>query len=1411
MLGTSRFSIHNMKISISGILSSIALFIASHNSFCAEQYPPHLADPLPEAWRWTLFPELEGKGVRCVAQDQEGKMWFGTDKGVLEYNGYSWTLYPSPDSIAHENIEKIVIGKNGILYISTDSDVYALLDSKWTDILPQQSNLDIKIIDMIALPDKSLLIGFRGLEKVAGLLRIGENKSTIYASEHLRSDVFNEYIPEAEWKIIPDDFTIGSNKIFQVSDLYFGHEETVYVGVSSQESGKIITFKFDSSTVELKPSKIHSQKDGLNIRGPIEITQSIDGKIWVVSRAHEMGVNTYDKSGWKEIRLSEQFGGVNSQNSILACSDGSIWIEGHGRIFLFRDEQWTVYQYPDIPISTASRFFFYESNDNNIWVLGKLSEVYKFEYTSKSWTTYQDLNFQFETESGAKWYLSVNGETVVNLNETWTSFGLADGLIDTPVRLFLMSYGEIWAIGSHDQVAASAYFDGKEWHKTVYPKVSWGFDHRGVYESRDGSLWLGSSIDLQPERGHQGGIIRYMNPHKKDEWIHYSDEDGVSIQGCYGIGESKNGLIWFGGKPLWVFDGSSWTVFDEINPLREHVDYMHNDEAGNLWLGSRYYGVFRFDGRHWSQFTIDDGLPSNNILSIYAEDENNIWVLTYDGASHYDGERWTSNLFPDALMDNPEGSGLIKSRSGEIWFNHSTNDWKRRSLTYPVTTQNTSNHFHAIKNIPDKSPPETQITAYSRKVDESGDNVVFWKGNDYYEITQSADLQFSWSLNDGSWSKFSTNNYHKFSQLKPGGYIFKVRARDHEFNIDPTPAVVQFTVLASWWKRPGFISMASLVTFIIGFLIWRLFKHYRKLQLLNLKLEKNTNQLKKQNHKIETQRDRLSKTVEKVNRLSQSRLQFFTNVSHEFRTPLSLIMGPIEELKNNHSKINKTLREKYYYIIHRNANRLLKLINQILEVYKIEDSTLEFKPKSGDLLSFIQEIVGLFDTLAKQRHIDLKVETFEDSIQVCFDSDKIEKIVFNLLSNAFKNVPYGGKIHVRLSLDSIDTTDISETETDKVVKIEVSDNGKGIPQELLIKIFDRFFHVDNEEDRELHVGTGIGLSYIKDLVRTHQGSVNVMSQPGKVTTFTVIIPYLTDTNAYLSNPCTDSNDNFTSDIHSALEDLKRSFEDESQGTFNKSEEITDESVAKLLIVEDESDSRTFLRHAFNDIYVILEAKNGIEGLNIANKEFPDLIISDVMMPEMDGIELCRKIKSDFNTSHIPVVLLTAKTQSEDKIVGYNTGADGYVEKPYNVKLLQSRVSTIIRNRQLLIQRFQTDIDLEPKQMQIASLDEKFIQRAIAAVEKYMDDSTLDAEKLAHEIGVSRIQLYRKIKALANQTVNEFIKSIRLKHAARLLLEDQLNISQIAYSTGFAAPNHFATYFRKHFGVTPSEYAQKSPE
>ena len=534
------------------------------------------------------------------------------------------------------------------------------------------------------------------------------------------------------------------------------------------------------------------------------------------------------------------------------------------------------------------------------------------------------------------------------------------------------------------------------------------------------------------------------------------------------------------------------------------------------------------------------------------------------------------------------------------------------------------------------------------------------------------------------------------------------------------------------------------------------------------------------------------KIKQKANRLltemDEMKTRLYSNITHELRTPLTLIIDPLEQMLS--SETGKKPSRKQVKMMRKNANTVLNLINQMLDLSKIDAKSLKLELVKEDITKFIRVRLANFASLAKQKSIQYKYLLSDKKQYDFFDASKLEKIINNLVSNAIKFTPHNGQI-----------TCSAKFLKNNYLELVVQDNGRGIPKNELNIIFDRFHQVE-ETKTPSQLGTGIGLSLTKELVELMHGNIEVQSELGIGSKFTVTIPLGKDhlqSQEYVlvSGYDTDKKETVEATVYEETDDEE----------YQIQETLTDDSDGKplVLIVEDHYDIREYIRENLTDNFAVILSDNGAEGLKNATDNIPDLIITDLVMPEMDGIELCSKLKTDERTSHIPVILLTAKTALKDKIKGLETGADAYLTKPFNIKELSLRVKKLIEQRRKLRERFTRNLKLEPKDIAVTSADEKFLNRALEVIEKNMGDTEFDVRKFQEEMFMSRMQLFRKIKALTNQTPGEFIRTIRLKRAARLIEQKFGNVAQITYEVGFNNPSHFAKCFKELFGVLPSEY------
>lgn len=522
---------------------------------------------------------------------------------------------------------------------------------------------------------------------------------------------------------------------------------------------------------------------------------------------------------------------------------------------------------------------------------------------------------------------------------------------------------------------------------------------------------------------------------------------------------------------------------------------------------------------------------------------------------------------------------------------------------------------------------------------------------------------------------------------------------------------------------------------------------------------------------------------EKLKELDTVKTNFFTNLSHEFRTPLTLILGPLEKLIDGKAKGDPSSQ---YQLMYNHATRLLQLVNQLLDLSSIDAGKMKLEIGKYDVVSFVKGISSSFQHFAEEKKISLNFTSKNDKLDICFDRDKLQKIISNLLSNAIKFNKGNGFVNIILAE--------KKSRGYSYLQIEVEDNGPGMSSEFQKNIFNRFYKSQGLFAVE---GTGIGLALVKELVELHYGEIDLKSTEGKETRFKISIPV--DEVFY-------ENKNVVIKKTIQTEDRVRPAVKISE-TEDVKDEISEEAPI-ILVVEDNNDMREFIKESIQTNYKVIESIDGEDGLDIALESIPDLIISDVLMPKLNGYEFCSKIKIDERTSHIPVILLTSKAETNSRLKGLETGADDYITKPFYSAELLVRVKNLIDQRKKLRERFSREITLEPKDIAVTSTDEKFLTRVLEIVEKNVSNENFSAEDFAESVGMSKTHLNRKLNALTETSANEFIRTYRLKKAARLLSGRSGNISEIAYEVGFSNPSYFAEAFKKHFGYSPSEYLQK---
>ncbi|MBE9463771.1 ATP-binding protein [Dyadobacter subterraneus] len=901
-----------------------------------------------------------------------------------------------------------------------------------------------------------------------------------------------------------------------------------------------------------------------------------------------------------------------------------------------------------------------------------------------------------------------------------------------------------------------------------------------IHEDEKGFLWLGLS---------NGAFLRF-NP-EAEKFTAYSYRYLLPLSGSV----VENFCMYQDGKTMWIgtqkgliraenFQSKpSFSIYknsrsDRQSLSNDFVSGVINDPlrpGKYLWVSTKGGGLERFEKQtgKFEHFTENQGLPNKVVYGILPGNDHMLWMSTNWGLSSLNPKTLIFTNFnkSDGLQDDEfNTNSYFKALNGELLFGgiKGINIFRPSAISSNKNPPVTRLIGLQINNEQIQPGDQTHLLAQAlgntAELDLSHDQNQIALEFAVMDFTNPVKNRFRYQLEgiDRDWVEANTHHFANYAQLPHGKYVFKV--------IGTTNGQV--------WSAPAKLSIRIHPPF---YKTWWAYLIYCTL-LVYLWYRSNQSQLRR----VRLQQQLLYKDKEasRLAELDMIKNNFFANISHEFRTPLTLLTGPVN------LRHKKYPTEQLIPTMQRNLLRLQTLINQLLDLSKLEAGKMELKVQYADLAGFLSPLFASFESVAQSKQILFEKPQSHFTQMVYFDADKIEKIVTNLLSNAFKFTPENGRVKVDVTYQ-IQPSDLSASSA----RITITDNGIGIDPVRLPRIFDRFYQIDSGRRRD-HEGTGIGLALVKELVSALGGTIDVKSAPGSGSTFTVVLPCdLASWTNYVSvqQPEDNSAPFASQPVYAQTEpsDLKNTGE-----------------LPVLLIVEDNVDLRAFVRSIFEGTFHIEEAKDGQQGLELAISHIPDVIISDLMMPRMDGLDFCKAVKTDFRTDHIPVILLTAKAALKDRLEGLQLGADDYIAKPFDTDELKVRVENLFKQRQLLQQKYAQHIasgSVTADAAKVGSADEKFLQRANSILEEKLSDSSFTIEQFATEMGITSVQLRRKLKAITGQTGIEYLRNYRLQKAASLLANKAATVSETAYMLGFESLSYFSKVFQERFGKKPSEW------
>jgi len=1353
---------------------------------------------------------LNNGTINSISQDEFGNIWMATWDGLMKYDGYTVNTYlpvlNDSTSLPARRVNEVMTDSDGNVWSLTTKG-FCMYDKKYDRFIRFGQEIDLEVN---GIP--------RGIFEMNHVLYVRYSKGFYY---YLALDSFPGMttFKRVNWVGIEEsmlDRTLNYDVDRQ--------QEVFLCQRSDNGAGNYTSSIFSAKNTKNNPGEIAAYKlfdvdDGIYV-----ICSDGADRIFTGSPT---GLYVYYRS---ENKIEEVSGakGLNVRNMHITV-DQRLWIATNGNGLAVMDlhtgEIKRFLHDPGRANTLAGNVIYslFEDFSGHLWVGHGGEGVSILNLLNKPFETFRmDPNDAYSLSDNTVFcFNETNREILVGTNFDGLNFMKYDNQLKKPVFTKAkfpdeftadVRFNAVWHIAKEDN---NEFWLGTNFGLIFARKQSgkWNYQRflqdentgtiRQVFIDSNENLWVGSynGIFLIPASGRDR-----MKPfvYKANDQDFTSLSDNVisafllDRKGNFWIGTQDGGINLLKTKyrdldmtgrvrPLLQFTRFTATSIlgnglnnNEINCLYEHSD-------GSIWAGTQGGGINRIDPdtRGFTYLTTDHGLPGNDVFSILPDNKGMLWISTNKGLSSYDpDEEIFTNYSPeDGIQGNVfMVNSYFKGEDGKLYFGG------RRGFTsfYPDNI--------SYNNVPPRIS-FTGMEVFQEKIEigqELNGNIILpmalpevnsvklsYRESDFsilfsathFQHPRENRVEYQLEGYNERWIELPASRGRlNFSNLPPETYTLKVRAANSD-NVW-TSEIKQLGVVITppWWETllARILFALLLISALTGLIL--LLLHRQRLQH-NLKMEI----IEKQN----------------IKELNETKLRFFTNISHELRTPLSLTLAPVEELLSKKENLSPQAT-RLLSMASRNSKILLRLINQIIDFRKANAGKLTLSASESDLGRFLLDLKENFESYRKDKRINLHLDIPDEPFLLWFDHKRMEQIIYNLLSNAYKYTCVNG--NVSISLHKARTDSIPDENNREWAELTFFNDGAVIPADQLERIFERFHKLDNDSP-----GSGIGLSLVKSLVELHHGSVKASSESESGVSFSVFLPLGEN---HLSNEEKQDNivkvENEVSHSQAALEPVP-SFIPEGEG----------DKELSLLVVEDNSELRSFFRTHFEKDYNFYEAPDGEKGMELAERYVPDLIICDIMMPGMNGFKVCENIKESIQTSHIPVILLTAKSSEEHKIVGYSSGADAYVVKPFEIKVLDSQIKQLIKNREKLRESYhQQNYSVESRGGEGPSTEDRFLVKTREIIEENLLDPDFNVNQLSQKLFISSTQLYRKVKALTGHSSVEFIRIIRLVKASELVLKSQHSVKEICYMTGFNNPSYFIKCFKEHYGKTPSEYTGK---